>query len=60
MKRLCLLVAVLGISLSLQGCETAKGAANGFKKDVHNTWYAFSKEEGWAQKSDRWIQENMW
>ena len=44
----------------LQGCETCKGAANGFKQDVVNTKNAFTKEDGWAQNADKWIQENMW
>ena len=54
------LVIVLGLTFFLQGCETAKGAAQGLKQDVHNTWHAFSDKEGWAQKADKWMQENMW
>ena len=60
MNRFWFLMLMLGVMWSLQGCETFKGAAQGFKKDVENTKYAFTKEDGWAQKTDRWIQENMW
>jgi predicted small secreted protein len=40
---------VLGLSLCLQGCETFKGAKDGFKKDWKN-----------MQKADDWMRENMW
>ena len=49
---------ILGIVivLSIQGCETMKGA----KKDVQNTWHNVTSIDGPLQKTDRWLQENAW
>ena len=55
-----ILMIVLGLVVCLQGCETAKGATKGFKQDVHNTWHACTDQNGWVQKADNWVQENMW
>jgi len=35
--------------LIVSGCETAKGAAQGFTKD----WQT-------AMKADKWLRENLW
>ena len=48
--RLKILVAIIFLSgLFLQGCNTLKGAGNGFKED----WKVMSK-------FDQWLQEKMW
>ena len=39
-----------------QGCETVKGAGQGFKKDVEN----IKSSKGWIYKTDAWMQEHMW
>jgi len=44
------------ISITLQGCETLKGASQGFKKDIHN----LVSKEGPVHKADDWIQKHMW
>ena len=43
---------ILGLYLvliSLAGCETVKGAAEGFSRDWQN-----------AKKVDKWMRENLW
>ncbi len=53
MKSKSLILIVLGMVIFLQGCETFKGAAIGFKKDVENTWNG-------ASKADVWIKDTLW
>jgi hypothetical protein len=52
------LVAVL--ILSLTGCETVKGAANGMSKDMKNA--SNPSTNGWnkLQEADYWVKNNLW
>ena len=67
----CLVFVFLGLTLCLQGCETAKGASPGFFKDVDNTYENVG--EGWkntkegakkcgqlVMNADTWMRENLW
>ncbi len=44
-----LILGLFGIMFFLYGCETAKGAAEGAKKDWQN-----------AKKADDWMRKNLW
>ena len=46
--------------LGLQGCETVKGAGQGFKKDVQNALYQLTDQDSELKKADAWVQENLW
>ena len=47
---LCLVI------FGLQGCETFKGAKEGFKKDVQN----LKDGNSGLNKMDAWIQKHLW
>ena len=52
-----LIIGVIFILLiTLQGCETVKGAAKGLKKDINS----FQDENSDLNKADAWMQENLW
>ncbi|MCB9747120.1 MAG: hypothetical protein H6755_01790 [Candidatus Omnitrophica bacterium] len=44
-----LFAIVIILTIFLHGCETAKGAAQGFQKDWED-----------AKEADKWIQEHLW
>ncbi len=44
-----LLLIILIISFGLQGCETFKGAKEGFEKDLEK-----------AKEADTWFRKNAW
>jgi len=44
-----LIIVLFGLMVLFQGCNTLKGAKNGFKKDWND-----------LNKADGWIKENMW
>ena len=52
-KRTILLFCIVAF---ISGCETFKGAGQGFKKDVENV----SSKQGWVWKTDQWMQDHMW
>ena len=41
------------LCVCLGGCETFKGAAQGFQKDM-------TDKNGWVQRTDAWIKEHLW
>lgn len=52
------------IVLTLSGCETTKGMAEGMGKDINNT-ASNTKEAAVGsytalKKTDDWMRENMW
>ena len=47
--RLKAFIIIIGLTMFLQGCNTLKGAKEGFKED----WKALSE-------ADDWMKENMW
>ncbi|MDE1921403.1 MAG: hypothetical protein KGJ09_07855 [Candidatus Omnitrophica bacterium] len=46
--------------LVLTGCETVKGASNGFGQDMQNL--SNPDKNGWnaIENADAWIRENLW
>ena len=62
--RLIILGALL-IVLCGQGCETLRGAAQGFDTDVKNTYDniaggADQTDQGLAKSIKAWMRENLW
>jgi len=57
MRRTIFLFLMLVAAVSLSGCYTikgaAKGAAEGFTKDVSITWNS-------VNKADAWLQQKAW
>ena len=60
MRFMFLLIFLVSAAVGLTGCETIKGASQGFKEDVKNTWSNVTRQDGFVKKSDDWVQENMW
>lgn len=66
MKTIFLSVSCVVISAMLAGCNTlthtAKGSAEGFKKDVQFVQTAAKKADpvGNVMRADAWMQEHMW
>ncbi len=67
MKTIFLIITMIVLVGMLSGCETAKGAANGFSQDAQNTGKNLAKltdpdKNGWhaLQKADAWMQKNLW
>lgn len=54
-KKAGMLLFLCGI-LVIAGCETAKGMAQGAKRDMHNIFAAGGK----VQKADAWVKKNLW
>jgi predicted small secreted protein len=48
-RRAVLLFILLAFVISLSGCHTVKGAAEGAKQDYED-----------AQKADAWMRKNLW
>ena len=53
MKRYVLFFLFVVLMFTFSGCNTGRGAADGFAKDVHNTWTE-------AEKVDNWLQKHAW
>lgn len=53
MKQALLFFLLGALLVSFAGCNTIKGAADGFGKDVSTTWEK-------AKKADDWLQKNAW
>jgi hypothetical protein len=54
-KQKYILLSLLTVFI-FSGCETCKG----MKKDATHFVDGFTKEDGWINKSDQWMRENMW
>jgi len=46
--------------LSIQGCATVEGAAQGVRKDTKTAWNYVNKEDGWIKQTDNWMKEHLW
>ncbi len=55
-----LLYVVPFLVLLCTGCQTLKGAANGFNQDVHNLLDPDKNGCNAIQRADAWMQEHMW
>jgi len=44
------------MTLTLQGCETFRGATDGLQKDIES----FRSKDNELYKADAWLQENLW
>jgi len=42
--------------LTLQGCETFRGATDGLQKDIEG----FTTKDTELHKVDSWLEENLW
>lgn len=50
------LLLLLVVVLALQGCETLKGAREGFARDIQR----YQQKEDPLHKADAWMREHMW
>ena len=55
-----ILAVILISSFSFAGCETFKGAAQGFNTDVKNTYHNVTGKGNVIKKADDWVQQNLW
>lgn len=53
MKKIVFFTILIVFAVVSSGCNTVKGAAAGFSKDVSTTWEK-------AKKTDDWLQEHAW
>lgn len=64
MRENILAVFVLAMCVFFPGCETIKGAEQGFKQDVNNVCAPKDSEKNslmeFVEKVDNWVKENMW
>ena len=53
MDKRWVILMIICLSISLQGCETVKGASHGFKE-------GFKKDIENSKGLDAWMKENLW
>lgn len=53
MRRVIFFFLMLAAAISLPGCNTLKGTADGLTKDVGITW-------NYMSKADAWLQQKAW
>ena len=56
MRYISTIFAVCFLMLTLQGCETFRGATDGLQKDIES----FQTKDDELYKTDAWLQENLW
>lgn len=56
MRYMLTLFAVGVLMLTLQGCETFRGATDGLQKDIAS----FQSKDNELYKTDAWLQEHLW
>jgi predicted small secreted protein len=59
-KKSALLFMLAVFIISIAGCETAKGAMQGAKKDLQTARQTAMKGLQAVQKTDAWMRDNLW